>query len=591
MTADVSRADPTPTAQTAVEARLNGTGIAAIEVGRWTSADGDHVALLTADEDAVAARTAARPMPGTTAHVLTTSGSRSGSFRLDNPEYSSITIAIFPFDLAGALLARSKAQAGLDALDRFRVAAYVATYFRSFGRLVGFDDQTGPIALGALAKAASIDPAQYEDRAALDGYLAEIGWRPSIDMLERLGLADAWIESELLPQLVGDKKVAPGLSIFFCRATAVDMGYTPEMQAAIEDMGFEILKSLPLDDGLINEIRSATRGGNWGAGPFPKGGGPPTHLLFAVDVFPSRPDPTLLRQHPFLDNSRTLEAKFAARDAVFRSLSPDERFNPMHSSDNSTEAMRIAADVLSPADFANLAEVFTARMGTVDAMRDEAEPLSGRSRVTAHFLLRRGPKRRLRKIYRPQHAAHADRTAQLQTTLATLWSEFPAILSQGDGYLDFEDPGDAFVPLAGQKLPARVATVLNLRRLLRTVAEAGFRPDRWDLDQGVFISTETGELRIAGIDRLDENVEPKKLTDIVPSDASGSGQPDTYATFWYPVLGMPRWMFLQSGPVTMYLYRWLFFYFRNEALRLVATIKTAVRRRAKPLRARLLRRR
>ena len=569
-------------ARTPVEERLHRAGIASVEVGRWRAADGDHVALLTADRDAVAARAAARAIAGTRVHVLTTSGSRSGSFRLDNPQYSSITIAIFPFDLAGALLDRSSQDGGLGALDRFHIAAYVAAYFRSCERLVGLEDGPGHVPLERLAQAADVDPAICRDRAAIDAHLAGIGWRPSIDMLERLSLADVWIERDLLPGLIGDQQVEPGLAIFFCRTMAVELGFTPVMRTAIEDAGFEILKSLPLDARLINEIRSATRGGNWGAGPFPKGGGPPVHLLFAIDVFPSSPDPLLLRQHPFLDNSRTLEAKFAARDAVFRALPKAERFNPLHSSDNSTEAMRIASGVLSAADLAEVSEVFAVRMAEIAARRGSAEPLAGRKRTAAHFWVGQGADRRLRKIYRPQYAEDVERAVDLQSTLAGHWPEFPAVAARGAGYVDFDLNADAFAPLAEHSLPARVSTVLRLRKILRAVARTGYQPERWDLDHGLFFSAARAEIRIPLIDRVTRTEKPRRLSDIVPRDRHSSSL-DDYRVSWHPIIGLPRWVFLNGGPVTMYLYRSLFFHIHTETVRLGGVARSAVWRRIKSL--------
>ncbi|MCA1775882.1 MAG: hypothetical protein LC676_09820 [Loktanella sp.] len=227
-----------------------------------------RLALMVEARDALPVRKLLRAVQGVEATVYTTNGSKSGSFRLDEAEFSAISLAFMPMDLAETLLARARSAIGLPREDRVRLAAYVSAYFRAPSRLAG---------------GAEKDPAADTHRSELDRDLLTAGWRPPQDMLERLALADPWIRKSLLP--TKGPGLPPGLTAFFVRERAVAECFLPRIREVIAEIGFEILTEVELVGDTAEEMRKSTRGGNWGSGPFSVSGGPPRHILLFVGPF------------------------------------------------------------------------------------------------------------------------------------------------------------------------------------------------------------------------------------------------------------------------------------------------------------------
>ncbi|MDJ0627698.1 MAG: hypothetical protein QNJ44_05525 [Rhodobacter sp.] len=543
---------------TGVEDRLRKAEVRYVVVAQRHVSGGDHVALLVADKDAARAKAAIRGTPGVSVHFFTLAGAKSGGFRLDNPKYNAITLAIFPLELADHLLESAMRAGGLDALDDFRIAAYVRAYFGGQARLFGLtaeDDEA--VDLQVLAKAAGVDPFVCRNRASLDAFLAAAGWRPPIDMLERLGLADDWIRDTLLPILVDDAAVPPGLTVFFCRARTTDLARLDTMRSAIEDAGFEILLSLPLDGELATTVRRSVRGGNWGAGPWPKNGGPPVHLLFAADVFPVEPAEAIRAQHPFLDNNRILSAKIAARDAVLAGVPSGSHFNALHSADNSAETLRFAKLILAEDASAALEAEFLSRRAEVDAAIEEFNPLPGRNAVALMVRRGQGPESRMRKIFRRQYLDDMRHDAELLERLASDWPEFPSLRKRGPNYLEFDDVGADCIPLASLGTLAPIATILRLRKVLQAVAASGFDPVGWDPGHGILVSQANGVHRIPGFDRLQRRDDPVRVAEAARLTGPMHRDKGNYRVRWYPVLGIPRAVFFGGSPTVMHLYRML----------------------------------
>lgn len=538
--------------RTDAEAQLQSKGIASVELGAAYQGGYTHIALLVADEDVHAARKALKRLEQGRAHLFSPSGAEGASFRLDQPDYRQVTLAVLPIALAEDLLAKSRAGPGLEPMERVRLAAYVRTYFGSTARLIGLkgsateaDRLDDP---EAIAEIASLD---MSNRTELDRQLKEWGWRPSDDMLERLSLADSWIREELLAHSSESSKAPPGLSVFFIRARAVEMKFLDPMREALEAAGFEILRSVPLEGALAEQIEKATRGGNWGAGPFPLSGGPPVHVFIAVDVFPRVPSLGTQRKHPLLDNQRTLDAKLAAREAVFRDIPKSKRFNPLHSTDTSGEALRVIGQICPEADREDVRTQFKARLKAVDDCAQGDTRLPGEDTIAAMVSADTPAGPRLRKIFRAQCAEQIPAIADMHDQLAPQMPEFPPILERGDRFLDMSAPGAAFLPVGLQGRPIPVKSVLRLRSLLEQAAKSGARPVGFDPRDGVLISSDTSEIFVPPFDRLDANGAARPLTAIVPGNA-GPGL--SYKTAWYPVLGVPRQVFLSGNTPTVTLF-------------------------------------
>ncbi|EAR51191.1 hypothetical protein OG2516_14990 [Oceanicola granulosus HTCC2516] len=511
--------------------RLGGTD--ALVLSARHAPGGSLLALLVGDGIAARrARAALRRAGGVEAAVFTPTGSGSASFQLDEPACRAITLAIMPVDLAERLLETARRQGGLPEPERTLLPAYVTAYFRSLPRLAGKADD-----------APADDPARDAHRAELDRTLAAAGWRPPHDMLERLALADPWIHDRLLPPAPDGPETAPGVTAFFVRARAVELGFLERMREVIADVGFEILASIPLEGALAEEMRKSSRGGNWGAGPFLVSGGPPRHMFIAYDAFPLPPRDATLAEHPLLDNARTLTAKTDTRKLIAAATGAWGSFNSMHSTDHSAEAFRIAAMLMTPDELAALKATVAGRLAAVRRALDGTRLGPGRD-ITAAGLRADGI---VRRVFRPHLAAYAAPVADAQQRLAPRFAEVSDIVAVREGAVDFADPGPGFVPASALAGPLPLALAHRLRELLVAAAREGLVLGRWDPAQALYVSTDLRELRLLGLDRPHPGDSPRSLGDCL-------ADPATRADL-VRLTGIPTWAFLDGTPAAMRLSR------------------------------------
>jgi len=398
--------------------------------------------------------------------IFTTSGRKGGSYRLAHPDYRAVSFAVLRSRIASDLLQKSERDGGLLDEDRHKIRRFVDTYYQSERRLLEMDPLAGD-------KAASDQAAQHNAaRVVGDDELAALGWRPPIDMLERLGLDDQWIQADLLARIRTYKIVPPGLAVFFCRKRSVDLGRLDKISDAIEEYGFEIVASLALDEEASRMLSETTRGGNWGAGPFPVGGGPPAHMFFAVDAFPVAPRKSLLTQHPFLDNEGTLSAKFFVRDKVLSGIPSSKQFNPVHYSDNSAETMHLAEHILPQEDLRSLSLRFNACRTSTAKLSEGFEIMEGDTPVAANLKGRAEKAGIIRKLFRRQYRDQVLPLVAIYQDLAQQWPGMPSIVGYGETYIDFE-VGEDVVQLGEANRRLSIGATLRLGKILHTLADAG----------------------------------------------------------------------------------------------------------------------
>ncbi|WP_127112615.1 hypothetical protein [Shimia sediminis] len=547
--------DEMPAFLTYLEDKLAASGIASVTFGAVILNGRDHVAILVDDDDAEAAKLVARKSGASKVHFLTSSGRKGGSFRLEDPRYHAISMAVLPVRIAQELLKHAGDNGGVNALMRHQLAIYVKTYFGSVARLVGLsvescdereitnsDDNVGLV------------PSLGTDRTSQDRYLASIGWQPPVDMLERLGLTDPWIAEELLPSLTQYRDVPPGLAVFFCRKHAIELGFFETIRNSIEAKGYKILFSTPLEGEIARKLRDSTRGGNWGAGPFPVSGGPPVHLIFAVDVFPVKPARSLLGQHPFLDNETSLSTKNFARDNVLSTLPSSQHFNPLHSSDNSAEALHLAEMVLPKNEFKSLSDEFFSSSGRASELIGDGRLLWNTTPISASFWVEEQGEVRLRKVFRPQFAECLDNVARLHEALSDDWPEIPAVIDQQDGYLDLAVSDISMEPLGSATELPRLATILRLRKVLKAVKSAGFAPVAWNPECDICLSSEHAGSMIVGFDKL-ETSESEQIIGTTPSSLHRQALQQSYNTQWTKQLGVPKIIVVNGHTATIAMFR------------------------------------
>jgi hypothetical protein len=253
----------------------------------------------------------------------------------------------YPPYLADQILDRAAVHRGLCSVpsprDHFLSLAYHAVYHKGHASGLPADGQSEPKTarpehdnrsiLADMARAQGIDvPLTITD---LDAYLDAQGWRPPHDMLVRLAR-----KNRALRSLVGQGsqcETDPSLAVFLLRREALARGGVKRAAKLIADHGFAIIETISFAPDRIESIARSLRGGNWGAGPWPKSGGEPVAAIIVHDPAPIRPSSRERRKYPFLANSRLLK-KDAIRDAFNANRPQHEHCNAIHSSDNAREA-------------------------------------------------------------------------------------------------------------------------------------------------------------------------------------------------------------------------------------------------------------
>jgi len=255
-------------------------------------------------------------------------------------------MAYYPPELARGLLERAVPQRSSYRVpcsrDHFLSLAYHALYHK--GARSGLPSDSPDLeleaspdhdyvgTLSALARELGEEvPIRLE---ALDDYLAIRGWRPPLDTRTKLAGGNPWLAGRIAGQ-VAERSLAepPGLSVFFVRERALELGLVEEIAKGIEESGFEILMRRRLSKEARVRVARQVRGGNWGRGPYACSAGGPAFVLAAYDAAPIPPSPAQRKQHPGLDDARVL-VKSRLRESLNARLPESERCNFVHSSDN-----------------------------------------------------------------------------------------------------------------------------------------------------------------------------------------------------------------------------------------------------------------
>ncbi|SFF03405.1 hypothetical protein SAMN04488523_11573 [Sulfitobacter brevis] len=522
-----------PTPQTDLEEHFKTLGIPAVELGRLQAPDGVHAALLVPDTARIG-RGWSRRAGLAGGRLFTPGGGTGRSFTLAGA-HSEISMALFPVDLGEHLLQRADQ---LSTQDRFRIAAYIRAYFGSLARIVDCKGEEAREARTDLAQAAGHEGSIIDDRAALDAALAAANWRPTHDMLKRLGIADAWLRDELLNLIAPHRTLPRGVAVFFLRERAASLGLGDAARAAIQSGGFEILAETALSPDGAKDLRKSTRGGNWGQGPFPVSGGPPTHLFFALDVFPQAPDAQTRARHPLLDNGRTLAVKERIRTALLDKIPPSQRFNPVHSTDSSDEAAIIAGEILGDPALDQLEKTVADRLAQVAQYMDGWDAVAPAGDSFAY--LRGGGV--LRKLYRPHLADRAAAACALHRGMGSSGTIWGQVLegSRAAGYVDFTDPGTGFHLRADCNAPSALAAIEHLRRAVQDAETAEWQIDERTLFDSLLYWAESPAPVIIG-------AEGERRTGGLTGGMSDAQ--------WRAVTGMPRRLFLKGTPAHRWFWR------------------------------------
>jgi len=170
-------------------------------------------------------------------------------------------------------------------------------------------------------------------------HLTKKNWNPPFDVLERLSLKNDWINHSL-KKTKETKTDITGLTVFLIREKAISLNLENEIVAMLEEWGFKIIICERLSIDKKEFLKSNTRGGNWGKGPYPISGGLPAMAIVAWDYFPLSVDCEVTKKtYPFLTNKKILDVKNRIREFVNNKFSEEEQHNSVHSTDNPQMAL------------------------------------------------------------------------------------------------------------------------------------------------------------------------------------------------------------------------------------------------------------
>lgn len=165
---------------------------------------------------------------------------------------------------------------------------------------------------------------------SLDEYLEKEVWKPSLDMLERLGKSNSYCR-KLSYDVLNLMPFVPGLAVFIIREKASSEEDENKIAGFIKEEGFSIIKIKRLNSEKINVAARYLRGGNWGKASSVHDGGGPVIAIVTRDPNPINPDEKLLKKIPYLDNERIITTKHKIREFYFEQI--------LHSTDSSRQAV------------------------------------------------------------------------------------------------------------------------------------------------------------------------------------------------------------------------------------------------------------
>jgi hypothetical protein len=385
---------------------------------------------------------------------------------------------LFPVHRAEALI-----QSGMDApgntrllnpTDAFLARAYRATYLQveDWAQRSSTDDWVATPSLQRdlerLSNAAAIPLAAKPRPQDLDALLAEHGWRPPVDLLEKVSSWMLWLK-DMLPTSGED---LPGVVAVFIRERAVKAGFKDRIINYLTDGGFDPLVCFDLSPEQRRLVETSLRGGNWRIGGFPVDAGPPTTLIIALDLLPIPVPPEVQAEQPLCDNVKIVWAKQAIRDEVNGGKPRKQHYNPVHSTDNSKQAWHVI-ELLMPDRQQELRDVVERHRRAFESTQAGVDLTRGR-RARVELVEHQGT-RAIRKTFRPGKERFMAREIAAMSKLSDHCAAVPKLLDFGDDYLVREYVEGAPVEHAWPR-PLPLATVRQLADIIRTCVEHGFDP-------------------------------------------------------------------------------------------------------------------
>jgi hypothetical protein len=271
------------------------------------------------------------------------------------------------------------------------------------------------------------------DMESLDEYLAKNGWQPSKDMLRRISKDNQWIKERFFSNNDLSQEGVAGLTVFVIRKRAIEHGHSQLISNMIEEAGFNILFKKKLSEKEIEVATANLRGGNWSRGPWATSGGDPAFVIIACDLIPIKPSIEEKEKFHHLSNSRIL-IKQEIRDFINNSLKASEKYNVIHSSDNSDEA-REYIKILAPESEKDILDNILNLKKKFNHNFQAIKDLSGNSKRAKVELIKYKEGLAVCKTFRPGREEFLEREIFVMSNFSKLKNEIPKILETGNNYI------------------------------------------------------------------------------------------------------------------------------------------------------------
>lgn len=263
--------------------------------------------------------------------------------------------------------------------------------------------------------------------------LEKEGWAPATDTIRKLSDGqESWLQSVIRPS-ENDFEKDGEIMVFVVREWAYNRGLTGFFIDWFEKRGLNLTGRIVLDEAKKKEAAKKLRGGNWGRGPFPTSGGVPAVLLVFYDYHPTQLDAKLKNKYPYVSNPLYL-LKEDLRAEINSVLAPDEKVNPIHSSDDEIEALEYI-EAVSPEFLEELKRIITDWDERYRTKETVLKDLSENRRRAKVELIEYQGENAVKKTYRAGNDRFLEREKYVYGELSKECVYIPKLLASGENYI------------------------------------------------------------------------------------------------------------------------------------------------------------
>jgi len=313
-----------------------------------------------------------------------------------------------------------------------------------------------------------------------------------------------------------------GLVCFVVREKIVEAGLVGYLKKLIQKSGFTIILSSQIEASVKDDFIKQVRGGNWNQGPWPSNAGKPTLLIVAFDVYPIKPTPEDLQQHPGLSNKR-IEEKNGLRDLLnMKFLDRKDWCNGLHSSDNEIQAVEyLSLAGLNEEEIFNQIKKFKTSFKTEHHVIEVLSRYSKRAKVE---LIDYKGEKAIKKTFKPRCEWFLENEIEAYKKFKDL-KEIPKLLETGDNYF-ISSFIEGSKPLNGR---INIRTLKKCLNSLKKIYDKGY--SLLDFLPANFITDKKGNLYLIDFEFLHKyNNKPSFMEcyDLV-------GTPDDFDVLYLPI--------------------------------------------------------